>query len=492
MTHTSRLDLLPEEEQNEILKWIMPILKNRTDADLEILKEYISEYIFHSSCVPPPKISLTDFTSNLNSLLSGIVNDIPVVSALFYQYLVDYYRHAKFVKKQKEIIGKVSKKWPKQLVKKIKTRPNRYLNCICIENIPELYLNSDMIIDEFKLFGNVAEVEIFKKLVCIRFDSKFSKKRCLDSRIPFFNNRYVTTIDLDLNDITQQSSPDTPSVTEKNDTVEQTTKDQRLKEKESSLVPEENEELETNIAASDTQVAITDGQIITTSAQINTTDGQANTTDLSIKEQSVQLENNPNINHTGNDIPDSAIIENEELPSSSSIPETNQIEPVIPNNTVTPDIIDKPIIINTKPVDTMEEPIDKEVENENNNDNINGLNSIFINNDQHKIELVRAYNMSVQTIIRTRQMHHIDNLLKNLEKHIESSDELSDEFDDILKKGNKFLEDCNKTLTNIHCVPYNMLKGVEKIRSLTRDRIKLPNDNKFGKNGKTLVPWNGK
>ncbi|CCH60170.1 hypothetical protein TBLA_0C03670 [Henningerozyma blattae CBS 6284] len=199
------MDNLPKSIQLQFLQILHALLATKTTADLDLVEDFVMEYLFESDCELPSDISLEEFTNNLDQLLSGIVDDIPNLAVILYpilsllkQYPSDLYDK----EEQFSVNTDISKKAKNKAESKVYeinrdtiinlTNPTILNFAIFVRNIPQRYINELTIKQQFECFGDIRQIIIYNEYVTIYYNHKQSRDRCLKSVVPFFNNRFVT------------------------------------------------------------------------------------------------------------------------------------------------------------------------------------------------------------------------------------------------------------------------------------------------------------
>lgn len=158
--------LLSDSNKQVLSKWLDPKLLSISKADSKLLKDYLLEYLYSPNCTLPNATN-EQFSQDLVDLLNGIVDDIPDFANNLYNFLLE-----------------------------LQKNESTEENAVKIENIPSSISTNEQVKDEFKQFGEIENCAIItgndSNIAVVFYKDKESVTKCINSVIPFYNNRFVS------------------------------------------------------------------------------------------------------------------------------------------------------------------------------------------------------------------------------------------------------------------------------------------------------------
>lgn len=201
---------LDDDQVWHITAWLDSKVRTVSEADPILLKEFLLEYLGTA----PLGIARENFTRAVCSLTDGIVKDTVAFSNEFYDIVL----------KSREIEG----------------------NCVVVSNVPSCHYNEDDIIAEFQQFGSITQCKLSNdndSTALIRYVNNSMASMCINSVVPFFNNRFVSVR------LSRQDS--SSSVTAQKTPVEQLSVQLKVKSKQLSVFRNKLKDLQLKIESVD-------------------------------------------------------------------------------------------------------------------------------------------------------------------------------------------------------------------------------------------------
>lgn len=203
---------LDDDQVWHITAWLDSKVRIVSEADPVLLKEFLLEYLGAA----PLGIARENFTKAVCSLTDGIVKDTVAFSNEFYDIVLK--------SQSREIEGK----------------------CVVVSNVPNCHYYKNDIIAEFQQFGSISQCKLSndnESTALIRYVDNSMASMCINSVVPFFNNRFVSVR------LSRQDS--SSSVTAQKTPVEQLSVQLKVKSKQLSIFRNKLKDLQLKIEAVD-------------------------------------------------------------------------------------------------------------------------------------------------------------------------------------------------------------------------------------------------
>lgn len=152
------------DDIQQVGQWLDSTVPIVSKSDPVLLKEFVLELLDE---VPAYK-ERDEFIQTVSKLLDGIVRDKEVFAQELYDVIVARHKH-----------GEDTENW------------------VTVYDIPQKFCQCKVILQEFRQFGSICGFKLCGSLglprrnALIKFDSVDSVNACLQSTIPFFNDRFV-------------------------------------------------------------------------------------------------------------------------------------------------------------------------------------------------------------------------------------------------------------------------------------------------------------